>query len=166
MIVKHIPNTVKYTLVILVGAAFLAVSWGWLAIAFYVQTGFMAIFAGFMAGLIASLFFEKERRWYYYGVGLFCTIAVLFLGQYIEYAFLYEENMLAELNLKKFNASVYTLISIQLSKVSGFIRFFSRESGFLEWFWLMLAVATYTYQLKKIPEYQKKWYELKRYFQK
>ena len=145
----------------------ISVTWGWLSIAYYVQTGFMAILSGYLCGLATGLYFRKEKRGYYYLLGLIATLACLFLGQYISYAHLYEErDYLTNTSLSKMGISFMVLVSITFRKFFHFSGYYLDNSGLLEWFWVLLAIATFLFQIKRIPQYKLREHKFRLFLQR
>lgn len=115
--------------------------WAYIAIKLYFETGAMAILIGFLAGLTTSIFFTKDRPFFYtFFTLLFCLYGI-YLGKYLSYAHLYVDGTLV--NPEASLRLVLSLLSgITLDKIGSFKGFLSENFSFFDLVWLTIGGLT------------------------
>ncbi|MGB0167265.1 MAG: hypothetical protein ACPF8V_10475, partial [Luteibaculum sp.] len=84
---KLFNHQVRFLIALLIVVIFGGFLWGFAGIALYIETGFMAILIGFLAGFVASLYFEKDNKWLYPTSATSFSLVGIFVGKYILFAY-------------------------------------------------------------------------------
>ena len=163
MLNSKLQNGLLYVGLLIFLVVLTATTWGYIAIAFYTQTGFMALLSGFLFGLVCGLFIRKNNRGYFI---LGCLVAALIsvnLGVYISFAYI-EKNFLIEESVSKpFFTSLTTLLAISLKRYFSFIEYLSEQGSLKTWFWHGLSIVAALYQVRNSAKIKSRFFRFKKF---
>lgn len=141
----------------------LASLWGYIAIAYYTQTGFMALLNGFILGTTYALFIGKTNRGYFILVCTLCSIISVNFGIYIGYAYTEQNSLMMESAAHPFSTAISTLQKISLSNYEGFAGYLAKENSLKIWFWHLLVLLTAWQQVRSSGQIKTRIYRFKKF---
>jgi hypothetical protein len=141
----------------------LASLWGYIAIAFYTQTGFMALLNGFILGTTYALFIGKTNRAYFIWVCTLCSIISVNLGIYIGFAYTEQNSLMMESAAHPFGTALDTLQKISLNSYESFASYLAKENSLKIWFWHLLVLLTAWQQVRSSGQIKTRIYRLKKF---
>lgn len=135
--------------------------WGWVAISLYIQTGFFAIAIGFLAGFVASLYFERSNSWLYSTVATSFSFLGIFVGKYIIFAYYEQDALFVQGEYSKFYLSLKALLGITPKKFFAYFGHTLATYNFFDFIWSLLAIVTAYVNSRRVSKYKKALYRFK-----
>lgn len=163
---KLFNHQVRFLIALLIVVIFGGFLWGFAGIALYIETGFMAILIGFLAGFVASLYFEKDNKWLYPTSATSFSLVGIFVGKYILFAYYELDALFVEPEHSKLNLTWKALTRINLSKLKAYSDYTAENFDFLDFFWALLALVTAQVNAMRVSRYKLAIYRFKQNLKK
>ncbi len=141
----------------------LASLWGYLAIGFYTQTGFMALLNGFLFGTLYALFIGKTNQGYFVLVCIACALISINLGIYIGYAYTEQNDLIVESAAHPYSTSLQTLKKISFSRYENFAGYLAETNSYKIWFWHFLVLLAAWQQIRTSGQIKTRIYRFKKF---
>lgn len=156
-------NGIVYLAILLLLLLLQCTFWGYIAIGFYTQTGFLALLFGFNIGVICGLFIRKKNRFYFVSIAILATFLSVNLGLYIDFAYIEKSFLIEDSVLRPYTASWVSLNGISLSRYSSFLDYMAEMASIKVLFWHFLAIVTATYQMRMSVQIKSRFFRFKKF---
>lgn len=137
--------------------------WGYIAIAFYTQTGFLALLFGYTIGVVCGLFIRKKNRFYFVLIAIMAAYLSVNLGLYIDFAYIEKSFLIEDSVIRPYSASWFALLGISFSRFGSFLDYLSEVASLKVLFWHFLAVVTAIYQMRQSVLIKSRFFRFKKF---
>lgn len=163
MLKSKLLNGIVFLVLSIILLILLASLWGYIAIAYYTQTGFMALLNGFVFGTLYALFIGKTNRGYFILVCTLCSIISVNLGIYIGFAYTEHHSLMMESASHPYATALSTLQKISLNRYESFVGYLAKENSLKIWFWHLLVLLTAWQQVRTSGQIKTRIYRFKKF---
>lgn len=157
MFENRLRNRIYFLITSFILSSICALIWGYMAIAYYVQTGFIALLIGFVLGSVSAVFVIKQyKRWYLFATWLFCVYAILG-GMYLDFAYLYSIKFFTMADSKTISVLGDIIVSVNWQSIVDFFGFKATHDVFYTFFWTLICLLLAFRQYHLAPSIKSKY---------